>query len=468
MIISESSIRVPEASFRYIQNVLRQAKGVFWQQPQKGPARQRKAIFQRMQILYIKRAYNTRLHTQIHALREKGHSVILLLEAPVEYGYNGPGQWNAAEICSRFEVYYALPPRFQNRNQGLLKRLIQKALSGLSPAGERFSRPEERLLFRQALHGIVSRNAIDIIISGNDAIEGEDFRTRLVIEQAAGKIPVVYDCQDFLTDCFDWDKEAQDLQRFVNEKTDGVIHTNPVGFDWIASQCKIRRGLVFPNYASRKYFSSGMPRLSSRDGQLHLVYCGGVQQTPEQYRHPFARDMLFIFREIADLGFPLHLHLGLYPDTPLHEYYMELKNHPGIIMHPYLPYEEAMKSLTRYDIGLFPLELGSLREDVERMGPEILMNSPFSRIDTSKQYEYTLAGLPVMTAPITWVSRWLEENGFGTCFNSVAHLGAILKSSRIKDMTETVQHDADTFSIENKVADLENFLLQVIADRRKG
>jgi hypothetical protein len=47
-----------------------------------------------MRILYIKRAYNTRLHTQIHALCERGHSTVFLLESPIEYGYNGPGQWD--------------------------------------------------------------------------------------------------------------------------------------------------------------------------------------------------------------------------------------------------------------------------------------------------------------------------------------------------------------------------------------
>ena len=54
-----------------------------------------------MNILYVKRAYNTRLHTQIEALSERGHSIILLLEALPEHGYNGPGQWDGREIRSR-------------------------------------------------------------------------------------------------------------------------------------------------------------------------------------------------------------------------------------------------------------------------------------------------------------------------------------------------------------------------------
>ena len=48
-----------------------------------------------MNILYVKRAYNTRLHTQIHALSEPG----TFHRSPAggsrsSGGYSGPGQWD--------------------------------------------------------------------------------------------------------------------------------------------------------------------------------------------------------------------------------------------------------------------------------------------------------------------------------------------------------------------------------------
>jgi hypothetical protein len=422
-----------------------------------------------MRILYIKRAYNTRLHTQVHALSEKGHSIILLLEAPIEYGYSGPGQWKTGDLYSRFAVYYSLPSTVRMNHQTMIEKFALRAMNRVLPSTwVRLSWVWRKWFFHRSLDSVLSKHAFDIIISGNDAVEREDYRTKLVIERLAGKIPIVYDCQDFLTDCFDWDTEAKVLERFVNEKADGVVHTNPVGFDWIASKYRIKRGLVFPNYGSQKYFSHKQPKLSGRDGQLHLVYCGGVQQTPKQYRFPFARDMLSMFREIANLGFPVHLHLGLYPGTPLYQYYMALKGYPGIVMHPYLPYEDMMQALTHYDISLFPIDLGPLQKDVERLGAKILEDSPFSRLDTSKQYEYTLAGLPVLTAPVTWISRWLKENRFGTCFNSIPHLGEILRGSEVKELVQSVRRNAHKFSIENKIEDLESFLSQVIEDRRNS
>ena len=416
-----------------------------------------------MRILYIKRAYNTRLHTQIHALRERGHSIVLLLEAPIKCGYSGPGQWERQNVGSKFAVHYSWPCPGEESYQRTIEGYALGALSKvLDRKRLRPSWTWRRRSLLRAIDLVLSRYPIDLVISGNDAVEGEDYRTKVVIEGLTGKLPIVYDCQDFLSDCFDWDTEAKVLERFVNEKADGVIHTNPIGFDWIRSQYKIKEGLVFPNYGNQKDFSRKQPKLSDKDGRRHLVYCGGVQRTPDEYRFRFARDMLSMFTEIANLGFPLHLHLGLYPESQLYQYYMTLKNYPGIVIHPYLPYEDMMQALTRYDVGLFPMELGSLQKEVEQLGPVALEDSPLSRLDTSKQYEYTLAGLPVLTAPVKWISMWLEENRFGTHFNSIHHLAEILRGSEVEGLGRSVRQGAHMFSIENKIEDLESFLSRVL------
>jgi glycosyltransferase involved in cell wall biosynthesis len=308
---------------------------------------------------------------------------------------------------------------------------------------------------------------IDLIISGNDAIEKEDYRTKLVIDRMTGTVPIVYDCQDFLSDCFDRDLKGKVIERFVNENADAVIHTNPVGFDWIASKYKIRRGFVFSNFTSQKYFVNKQPKLSDRDGRTHLVYCGGVQQTPGGSLYPVARDMRRMFTNIAKLGFPLHLHLGLYPETSLCQYYMTLRDSPNIIMHPYLPYEDMMQTLSRYDIGLFPVDLGPLQKELERIGPGAMEYSPLSRIDTSKQYEYTMAGLPVLSRPVKWISAWLEGNGFGTHFISVSHLGELLRGKDLQGFAQSVARNARKFSIENQIEELEDFLFDVLGESRK-
>jgi hypothetical protein len=125
-----------------------------------------------------------------------------------------------------------------------------------------------------------------------------------------------------------------------------------------------------------------------------------------------------------------------------------------------------MRTLTRYDVGLFPLELGDRREDVARRGTEALVGSPFSRIDTSKQYEYALAGLPVLTAPVEWVSTWLRENRFGDAFHSVTHLGALLRDGPRGEWQRAVRERAARFSIEERIGVLEDFLLDVAGRRR--
>ena len=168
------------------------------------------------------------------------------------------------------------------------------------------------------------------------------------------------------------------------------------------------------------------------------------------------------FTEIAALGHPLHLHLGLYPGSPVREYYRELENCPNIRIHPYLPFREMMRTLSRYDVGLFPLDLSHLDRRIKAEGPGVLDGSRFSRIDTSKQYEYTLAGLPVLTAPVRWVTDWLTENRFGTSFATVEDLGRILKSGRLGGYADSVNGTAARFAIENRIGGLERFLSVVL------
>ena len=418
-----------------------------------------------MNILYVKRAYNTRLHTQIHALADRGHSIVLLLEAPIDGGYSGPGQWDDREIRSRFPVIYTSSGAGSAR-RSFGASLIAKAHDrlgqsrpGRSP-GETGIREERRFL--RTLDQVLSKYRVDLVLSGNDALPDEDRRTRLLLDRFGGKVPIVYDCQDILSDCFLGDREVEENERAVHEGADGVIHTNPLASKWAASRYRLKKGYAFPNYSSRTFFTDRQPKLSGRDGRIHLVYCGGVQRTPPGDEYPYARDMKRMFADIASLGHPLHLHLGLYPGSPIHEYYKELEKSPNIRIHPYLSFREMMRTLSRYDVGLFPLDLSHLDRRIETEGPEVLDRSRFSRTDTSKQYEYTLAGLPVLTVPVRWVTDWLTENRFGASFATIEDLRSILESDRPERYIECVTQTAARFAIENRIGGLERFLSDVL------
>jgi hypothetical protein len=420
-----------------------------------------------MRILYIKRAYNTRLHNQVSALVERGHQIILLLESPIEAGYNGPAQWNLNDVPAGIKMYLTGSHMHQPRS-GRANASLELFLKRYAALQHRFKRKKERsgidkkTTFLQDLKIILASHKVDLIITSNDALRQEDMRTVWVINALKGTIPVVYECQDILSDCFSRDDEVEENERFVNEEADAVIHTNAFALQWIRARYRIKKGISFPNYASKKYFSTRLTKLSARDGAVHLVYCGSVQKTPVGYTYPFARDLKKRFQEIALLGFPLHLHLGLYPNTPEYDYYKELNDHPLITFHPYLPFREMMQRLTRYDVALFPVELGSFRRRVEQNDLTVLDGFPLSRADTSKQYEYTLAGLPVLTAPLRGISRWLEKNNFGAAFCSDTHLASLLESDKIEEYTASVDRGASQFSMEEKIPELERFLWELV------
>jgi hypothetical protein len=421
-----------------------------------------------MNILYVKRACNTRLHTQIHALSNRGHSIVLLLEAPIEDGYNGPGQWADREIRSRFPVVYTSSGTGRAR-RAFGASLIARARKWLREPGPGRGRqgfgPREEHRYLKTMDQVLSKYRVDLVFSGNDALPDEDRRTRLLLDRFGGKVPIVYDCQDILSDCFQGDREIEENERAVHEIADGVIHTNPLALKWAASRYRFKKGYAFPNYASGAFFPEKQTKLSSRDGRIHLVYSGGVQQTPPGHEHPYARDMKKRFMEIASLGHPLHLHLGQYPGSPIQDYYQELDKSPDIRIHPYRSFREMMRTLSRYDVGLFPLDLSHLDRRIEAEGPRVLDQSRFSRIDTSKQYEYTLAGLPVMTVPVRWVTDWLTENRFGTSFATIEDLGKVLESDRLGVYVDTVSKTAARFTIENRIGGLERFLSDVLGNR---
>ena len=406
-----------------------------------------------MNILYIKRAYNTRLHNQVTGLAQRGHKITVLLEASIEAGYNGPAQWDKKDVQSGVILIYTGMSAFSRRLRNYRNKLISSR--GRTNHGE-------QRVFLRTLKKIFKTYPVDLIISSNDAIETEDHRSKWVIEEWKGKVPIIYECQDILSDCFAGVSEIEETERYVNEMADGVIHTNSRALEWISNKYRINKSFAFPNYACARYFQDRLPKLSENDGSIHLVYCGSVQRTPKNYSYPFARDMKHMFREIASLGYPLHLHLGLYPGTANYEYYRELRNIANIVLHDYLPFDEMMKTLSRYDVGMFPVDLGSLKKHVELFGPDYLDDFPLSRADTSKQYEYTMAGLPVLTTPLKWISDWLKKNNFGTCFHSVSHLGEILGGSRMHDYRFSVEKAATRFSMENRIEELERFLWDVI------
>lgn len=417
-----------------------------------------------MNILYVKRAYNTRLHTQARALSERGHSIILLLEAPPELGYSGPAQWDAREIYSRYPVIYASSGTARPglaRGTGFIPGLRDRwrRLRRLAAAGSPGSSPDGRYL--RTLDRVLAKYRVDVVLSGNDALPGEDRRTLLLLDRFGGKVPVVHDFQDILSDCFIGDGLVEECERSVHEEADGVIHTNPLALAWAAARFRLKKGCAFPNYSSQGFFPEGREKLSAADGRLHLVYCGGVQKTPGGDRYPYARDMKRMFREIASLGHPLHLHLGTYPGTPLRDHYRELERVPNIRIHPFRPFPEMMRTLSLYDVGLFPLDLSHLEGRVAESGPGVLDLCRFSRIDTSKQYEYTLAGLPVLTAPLRWVTTFLEDNHFGTSFRSVEELGTRLDGGEVPGYLDSVRRSASLFSIENRIDVLESFLAGV-------
>jgi len=130
-----------------------------------------------MRILYIKRAYNTRLHNQVRALLQRGHEITLLLDSPIEYGYNGPGQWGSQDIRPDLKVCYT----------GIVKsgqtRIHKK--NSLRHACRRLVHYRNRLPGLQRHLGMDAKgifmSALDRVLSGEDVISS--YRATMPLKQ---------------------------------------------------------------------------------------------------------------------------------------------------------------------------------------------------------------------------------------------------------------------------------------------
>jgi len=157
------------------------------------------------------------------------------------------------------------------------------------------------------------------------------------------------------------------------------------------------------------------PKLSSSDGQTHIVYASGLaRQTSGTQRTNFD-DQYHDFRRVLDQGFHLHLYIAYRrpQDTVrgLIRYFELADENPRFHIESSLPYQELVVDLAKYDYAYchFPLLDSQILPEFHGA----LANNFFTYLD---------AGLPVICSPDTTayaslVSRYgiglvLENDGF--------------------------------------------------------
>ncbi|MFP4053895.1 MAG: tetratricopeptide repeat protein, partial [Phycisphaerae bacterium] len=261
----------------------------------------------------------------------------------------------------------------------------------------------------------------------------------------AGNAPVIHDTHDLISLRHPEDASLAYHEGIANRSADGRVYSTPY------QQQEARRlydvqgpSLVFYNYASQGDLPRRfLPKLSRQDGQVHVVYEGGIGNTAH-------RDYRELFRDLSDRG----IHVHIYPpkqNPAMRELYGQFAN---VHFHDPVSPRQIIEEMTQYDYGIIPFNL--------QTGNKRFLDSTIA----NKLFEYLAAGLPVLTSPLQSYVEYFRRNPVGITFDGADDI--VSQLPRLEEIVRTTDFSKQVFTYESEVDRLIDFYRQVIAASPKG
>lgn len=221
--------------------------------------------------------------------------------------------------------------------------------------------------------------------------------------------------------------QEQEAHRKIYLGADGIVMKDaPAVLDFLEERYghRPRHVLPFFHYFSEEMAAGeGTPKDSDADGQLRVVYAGGVVDDPGWHNYPLYHSLLEAGRVLGAQGIHLTVYNAGDPDGRGFPEYRQLAAEcPTFHYHGALPYRELRTVLPRHDFGWLCFDFSAARE-----------NPFFHRITMgSKVFTYLEAGLPVLVSPeqefmADLVARRMGS-GIHLRFADLPRLGQILRA----------------------------------------
>lgn len=239
------------------------------------------------------------------------------------------------------------------------------------------------------LINLVNKSDFDIVHSSNEP----DILTALL---TYSNKPIVHDCHDLSSAYKSMTPDEMAVEYVANVKSSGVIYTTEGIRQEALRKFNIKedKTFVLENLISEELIpQKRLSKLSLEDGQIHIVYEGGIIGS-DKMSHRYFED---IWLKIAQAG--IHIHFYSPSD---YQYCKKLE-----ALHPNLHYEGNISSnelsveMSKYDVGLCWLNTN------EKNKQYLEFASP------NKIQEYINAGLPVAVGNVKSQIEYVEGFGFG-------------------------------------------------------
>ena len=262
----------------------------------------------------------------------------------------------------------------------------------------------------------------------------------LTVAALAGTAPVVHDTHDLISLRRPDDANLAFFEGVANRAADGRVYTTPYQME----EARNLYGVTGPSLVLHNYVSQGdlprrkLPKLSQADGQVHLVYEGGVRARGH-------RDFGELFRDLAARG----LHVHVYPMKCDEEVARQMTGSPNLHYHQPVSPKQIIEEMTQYDFGIIPFNLDQ--------GKRRFLDTTIA----NKLYEYLAAGLPVIATDLRSYREYFREHPVGLTYagadDIVAAIPALRKMAATEDLAACVR------SFEQETPRLVAFYRQVLA-----
>ncbi len=267
----------------------------------------------------------------------------------------------------------------------------------------------------------------------------------LTVAALAGKTPVIHDTHDLISLRADGDANLIYFEGVANRGAAGRVYVTPYLLQTAQKMYGVQGpSIVFYNYASRADLPSEfLPKLSTTDGLVHIVYEGGIGGD----RH---RDFIALFNDLAKNDIHIHVYPSFYNEQ-LADYFSSNKN-----IHYYRPCSPKMimRQMTQYDLGIIPFNL-------EKGNKQFLDTSL-----ANKLFEYLAAGLPVLTSSLKSYNDFFNEYPVGLSFENIDDI--IEKIPQLLENSKKIDYTKYIFTYESQVPLLEELYLRVLEQYNTG
>lgn len=295
-------------------------------------------------------------------------------------------------------------------------------------------------VYNECIHLTSHRHLWDIT-SNYDIIHCHNEPDILTVAALAGDAPVVHDTHDLISLRVNGDPNLSYFEGVANRGSAGRVYTTPYQLEEAKRLYGVNgHSLVFYNYASESDLPTNIhAKLSDQDGQVHIVYEGGIGGNTH-------RDFHSLFVDLASQGIHIHIYPSFYSQE-IAQYFSKHKNIK--YNHPISP-KQIIEEMTQYDFGIIPF-------NIER-GNKRFLDSTIA----NKLFEYMAAGLPVITSPLKTYIDYFKHNPVGITFENDKDI--IENIPKLKRIAKKTDFSNQIFTYENEIIKLETFYGNIIKD----